>query len=640
MAIAAPLIPIAESMGACPSIYPDPNMSYNLQVSVDNSMVSNYNVGHQDLDLNLSSTRSVDLQTAPGVQARRVPSSSSVSGVQRRFFPANYSLGSFAALGVPMQRTRSQADMFEFDNEPQFSQIPNSLVGFVSDISYTDFAQPVTGMRMSHPVKYSVHNKEILKVKGPHTVAHPFLDPNRMEEVPPPQEAQAAMLEDLRDQQEHFLVNTGVAAESVAPIPPHQGFHVNIFPPGPEMETSATSASELSRLVQNEIQSFLDKHLSRADDNSQAPSTEEILTRFRSSLQSFDSAMPDGSSPMSHASGNRAPELLEAKKCPHTQKTYYPCPFEGCSKVKIQRGLLKKHMRRHEKVFGCTDDDCHSSFGSKHDWKRHEQKQHQQEECWRCPVCDALICHDQVNYIRHMSEVHSMHRLEGTPNNAEHRRIARNYQGCFWCGFCNEIVVHGLLGEDAIKLRFDHVADHFTKDEKNIKDWVELRGKGKVKGLPQGPGSGQLEKEDDSMAENEAESESAPSVISLHSESPEEHTFSPYSPSLMASSSGLQQERADVVFSLDQPTGSHMQTGDAMMFAMGRAFQGNEAMPTVAATQNDQGQSQRRRHRVAAKCAVCCECQTAANLVLGKTCNCCFHPFCQNCHYDAPTLHE
>jgi hypothetical protein len=47
--------------------------------------------------------------------------------------------------------------------------------------------------------------------------------------------------------------------------------------------------------------------------------------------------------------------------------------------------VFRKHMKRHQKPYACTRvPGCDKRFGSKSDWKRHENDQHIQLQFWRC----------------------------------------------------------------------------------------------------------------------------------------------------------------------------------------------------------------------------------------------------------------
>lgn len=102
-------------------------------------------------------------------------------------------------------------------------------------------------------------------------------------------------------------------------------------------------------------------------------------------------------------------------------------------------------MKRHEKPYGCTLLTCNKQFGSKNDWKRHENSQHFHLEMWRCDeeqlegVPCAKVCYRRQTFIEHLVESHKM------PNDiaiasADRCRIGRNCRTRFWCGFCTKLV--------------------------------------------------------------------------------------------------------------------------------------------------------------------------------------------------------
>ncbi len=75
----------------------------------------------------------------------------------------------------------------------------------------------------------------------------------------------------------------------------------------------------------------------------------------------------------------------------------------------------RKHMKRHDKPYGCTYAKCKKRFGSKNDWKRHESSQHAQSEVWRCDTTmdgsDELCrksCHRKETFKQHLQRDHSM----------------------------------------------------------------------------------------------------------------------------------------------------------------------------------------------------------------------------------------
>ena len=63
----------------------------------------------------------------------------------------------------------------------------------------------------------------------------------------------------------------------------------------------------------------------------------------------------------------------------------------------------------------------------------------------------------------------------------EKRRIGRNGQGQFWCGFCKDIVPLESKRSAAWDERLNHIDIHFSKELKKIEEWLCLEAK-KTKG--------------------------------------------------------------------------------------------------------------------------------------------------------------
>ncbi|RYP55378.1 hypothetical protein DL768_000133 [Monosporascus sp. mg162] len=116
------------------------------------------------------------------------------------------------------------------------------------------------------------------------------------------------------------------------------------------------------------------------------------------------------------------------------QSHQYPC--SKCKKTFSRRCELKKHEKRHSKPYGCTFPTCNKRFGSKNDWKRHENSQHFLLEVWR------------------------------------------NCEARFWCGFCQAIIESKQKGLGAWSERFDHIDNHFAGrnnfTRKEISDWKNV----------------------------------------------------------------------------------------------------------------------------------------------------------------------
>ncbi|KAI9756247.1 MAG: hypothetical protein M1835_000767, partial [Candelina submexicana] len=181
-------------------------------------------------------------------------------------------------------------------------------------------------------------------------------------------------------------------------------------------------------------------------------------------------------------------------------RTQLKCDEPDCGKVLHRPCDMKKHMKRHEKAYGCTFPACNKKFGSKNDWKRHENSQHFQLETWRCnervvqppnnPIsatpsetphgprltneCARLFFRREV-FVSHLKTAHNVNDEAYIRDEAQKRRIGRNGQSRFWCGFCRSIVCLERKGLEAWDEKFDHIGDHFNKGLR-IDKWVPVGG--------------------------------------------------------------------------------------------------------------------------------------------------------------------
>lgn len=139
---------------------------------------------------------------------------------------------------------------------------------------------------------------------------------------------------------------------------------------------------------------------------------------------------------------------------------------------------LKKHMKRHEKPYGCTYPKCHKRFGAKSDWKRHENSQHFQPEAFRCGQAsqNGTKCGEHFlrsrDFEKHLQVQHGFSSPEHLIKETRRRRIGKNCQEQFWCGFCQDVIVLKMKRNAAWDERFDHIAEHFQKDKKKIEEWI------------------------------------------------------------------------------------------------------------------------------------------------------------------------
>ena len=146
--------------------------------------------------------------------------------------------------------------------------------------------------------------------------------------------------------------------------------------------------------------------------------------------------------------------------------------------------LFRKHMKRHSRPYGCTFLTCSKTFGSKNDWKRHENSQHFHLETWRCDeekieggAC-AKVCYRRQSFQEHLKKDHDISDPEALKTKVDACRIGRNCQARFWCGFCTKLIDLTKKGVEAWTERFDHIDDHFMGrhglTKQGIQDWIPV----------------------------------------------------------------------------------------------------------------------------------------------------------------------
>ncbi|RHZ72600.1 hypothetical protein CDV55_104191 [Aspergillus turcosus] len=149
-----------------------------------------------------------------------------------------------------------------------------------------------------------------------------------------------------------------------------------------------------------------------------------------------------------------------------------------CAKRTRLRCEMKKHQKRHERPYGCTFPECNKTFGSKADWKRHENSQHYHVQSWYCTLCDPTKgkryvrwYYRQEVFVQHLKKHHHVDD-EGVRIAIANNRVGENGQSRFWCGFCREIIPLRSQGREAWNERFDHIDfEHFRRGQR-IGDWL------------------------------------------------------------------------------------------------------------------------------------------------------------------------
>ncbi|KAH5065275.1 hypothetical protein HBI26_200150 [Parastagonospora nodorum] len=255
--------------------------------------------------------------------------------------------------------------------------------------------------------------------------------------------------------------------------------------------------SKLSQAVHNEIK-----------DSSNQVDLEQVLLRILAGPSEAEEVEDSSSSShnstkvfVSKSEAIKAAQLLSTiiKQSPGSAYSHPRKPTQGfntntlqcphCTYTVARPCDLKKHMKRHEKPYGCTYPRCHKRFGAKSDWKRHENSQHFQLEAFRCslpsPTSPTTDC--AAHFFRpeqfktHLLTSHKL-ATSSIDEYVRRNRIGKNCQGQFWCGFEKRIVELKEKRNAAWDERFDHIAAHFEREEKSIEDWVCVE-EGRKKGV-------------------------------------------------------------------------------------------------------------------------------------------------------------
>ncbi|KAH8194605.1 hypothetical protein TruAng_011224 [Truncatella angustata] len=167
------------------------------------------------------------------------------------------------------------------------------------------------------------------------------------------------------------------------------------------------------------------------------------------------------------------------------QDSQIHCPLQSCPKSFSRRCELKKHLKRHEKPYGCTYEGCTKRFGSKNDWKRHENSQHFLLEVWKCDVRGAQNPTEMCGKVSHRRETFRLHLVTNHQLNGdamekklEECRVGRNCEANFWCGFCEGVIKIKSKGVDAWTERYNHIDDHLAGrndlSKKHMNDWKSV----------------------------------------------------------------------------------------------------------------------------------------------------------------------
>ncbi|KIV90235.1 hypothetical protein PV10_07564 [Exophiala mesophila] len=568
----------------------------------------------------------------PNRRIRRCSTPDPVSGLHRLHVPHTGFQAKNLSQGFPMKRTLSHMET----SQPAVTQY--GLIRQDSSASY----EPLAGDSWDFSISGSIPGPTPLNAPQSrfraYTTPNPALDINRMLDFDA--SPISSNIDVFSSRQDEILPDLSGNVGDIQLRSPS----IKVHPPDDDQK----QFQAWGQVLENDIQDFLKKFTARADSD-RSFSQEDFVKRFRQTLRSLDDMTNGGSSSACQ------PGATSASAPSKPTATVFQCHFPNCGKTTKRHSELKKHILRHQRRFGCTFDGCFKSFGSKNDWKRHEQSQHEQEDSWRCndPECGKVFYHHQEALVKHMAEEHEYSGREDQATQiAAENRVSRNFQGRIWCGFCNKIIVlkPELRGVEAIAFRFDHIATHFKGED--WQDWTEFSGRGNTKAQIQemikakacstakdvdnNNRDAEARNDDDqhqSTRDQESPSPSPPSSASSLFSSPSPQSQSDMKPN---------QQLCSVDANSNVPRHSQYSAGAGWDQQMRGTISTRQPKTLTQAplqdhktnkTPHDHSQKRRPGKPTAelAEFIVCCQCYVPYNLALSKVCTDCNNHRCNLC---------
>ncbi|RMZ71423.1 C2H2 type zinc finger domain [Pyrenophora seminiperda CCB06] len=123
-------------------------------------------------------------------------------------------------------------------------------------------------------------------------------------------------------------------------------------------------------------------------------------------------------------------------------------------------------------VYSCTD--CNERFTSFAKWRVYESSEHRELGGWICWICikSSSPLHESKEALE--AHLRSKHPSDVISIQEEKDYVGINWQGSFWCGFCDKIKVLKVSRNAAHDDRFAHIRNHYEKG-KTISEWTRLR---------------------------------------------------------------------------------------------------------------------------------------------------------------------
>ncbi|KAF2788827.1 hypothetical protein K505DRAFT_101907 [Melanomma pulvis-pyrius CBS 109.77] len=290
---------------------------------------------------------------------------------------------------------------------------------------------------------------------------------------------------------------------------------------------------------------------------------------------------------------------------------------EHCGITLARSCDMRKHMKRHTKPYGCTYPKCHKRFGAKSDWKRHENSQHFQLESFRCQCpspssqihCGELFYRAEI-FTAHLQSQHQITQEAQLTHEVKMRRIGRNGQGQFWCGFCENIVKLEKKRNAAWDERFDHIDHHFSKEKKRIEEWLCVEAKKR---------KGEVAREVDKEVFDEEEEDAEPEGFEVDADA--EGRRSSLAESILGSGAQAQAQKSSPSTSSSSKSSANPRKRLAESDLLAMSFFNSSAAPPPP---------QKRARRDVVR--YCCSCQSGPwALHTYVDCMSCNHHLCGSC---------
>ncbi|KAJ4994211.1 homeobox and C2H2 transcription factor [Stagonosporopsis vannaccii] len=240
----------------------------------------------------------------------------------------------------------------------------------------------------------------------------------------------------------------------------------------PTEQSALWLASDPTYLMSSQQQRFSTSTDSSVISNLRASSNESVFSQWqtRSSMASTDSSysqfsrvpLEDPQLPIqppqatSSAEGPTSPAPSNPRRrSAQRQASPEKDAFATC----VSRTRRSRRSQR-EPRYWCTS--CEEPFIEKYDWKRHEETYQERRFVFRCGLCSAIYFLEK-DFLHHHETRHNCETCQ-RDDHLEAAKQKRQTRTGWGCGFCTHFSTDW-------RERCNHIAQHFEKDGKTMRDW-------------------------------------------------------------------------------------------------------------------------------------------------------------------------